>query len=124
MHDLPCPFCDKFALQNETWIADWDPTPVGLGHMKLMPRQHGADLFNLTPREELDFWELLRRTKKYLDSSMGKHKPDGYNLGINWGDAAGQTIAHLHVHLIPRYKGDVENPRGGIRNFMPNLVSW
>jgi len=92
--------------------------------MKLMPKRHGADLFDLTPAEELDFWELLRRAKAYLDVSMGKHKPEGYNLGINYGEAAGQTIRHLHIHLIPRYKGDIENPRGGIRNFMPNLVNW
>ena len=124
MKDRPCPFCDYNELNNETWFVAWEPFPIGVGHIKLMPYRHDATLFTLTEQEQADFFELLERTKKYIDSSMGEHKPDGYNLGVNCGEAAGQTIQHLHVHLIPRYQGDVENPRGGVRNIKPALVSW
>ncbi len=124
MKDRPCPFCDYQNLKNKTWFVAWEPFPVGIGHMKLMPFRHNATLFDLTVKEERDFWELLKRVKDYLDLSMGEHKPDGYNLGVNQGEAVGQTICHLHVHLIPRYKGDIENPRGGIRNIKPPLVKW
>lgn len=124
MKDKPCPFCDYVDLKNESWFVAWEPFPVGIGHMKLMPFRHDATLFALTEKEEKDFWELLKQAKDYLDKSMGEHKPDGYNLGVNQGEVAGQTIQHLHVHLIPRYKGDVANPRGGVRNIKPALVSW
>jgi len=124
MIDTPCPFCDFNQLSNRSWQVLWEPFPVGLGHVKIIPHRHEADLFNLTPEEQADFWKALEDTKRYLDSALGKHKPEGYNLGINHGEAAGQTIKHLHIHLIPRYKGDVENPRGGIRNFKKSLIDW
>jgi len=124
MKDTPCPFCDMDLLRNQSWYAHWEPFPVSIGHMKIMPFSHRATFFELTEREKLDFFELLERVKKYLDTSLGSHKPDGYNIGINIGEAAGQTIAHLHIHVIPRYKGDVEDPRGGVRNIKPALVSW
>ncbi len=119
-----CPFCDAFNLKNDNWTATWEPFPVGIGHMKIIPIRHEATLFTLTTEEKTDFWKLLEKVKEYLDTSMGSHKPDGYNIGINVGEAAGQTISHLHIHVIPRYKGDVENPRGGVRNIKPALVSW
>jgi len=121
-HD--CPFCNYFDLQNESWIAEWEPFPVGIGHVKLIPKRHDATMITLTVQEEMDFFELFKRTIDYLDTAFVKHKPDGYNLGINMGEVAGQTIGHLHVHIIPRYKGDVENPRGGVRNIKPALVGW
>ncbi|MBI2626872.1 MAG: HIT family protein [Parcubacteria group bacterium] len=119
-----CVLCFARELENETWFSAWEPFPVGIGHRKLMPKRHDADFFNLTDQEKVDFWDLLQKNKDYLNNSLGSHKPDGYNIGINYGEAAGQTIGHLHVHLIPRYKGDVENPRGGVRNIKPSLVSW
>ncbi len=124
MKDKPCPFCDFNKLRNESFFVHWEPFPVGIGHVKIMPFRHKTDIFNLTTEEATDLADIIKRTKKYLDVAMGEHKPDGYNIGINCGEAAGQTIAHLHIHVIPRYKGDVENPRGGVRNIKPPLVSW
>ena len=122
--DHACFLCDAIALQNNNWIAHWDPFPVNIGHMKIMPKRHITTPFELTPEEEKDFWDILKEVKEYLDNSLGSHKPDGYNVGINIGEAAGQTIPHLHIHVIPRYKGDVENPRGGVRNIKPPKISW
>ena len=120
----PCVLCQAIELKNESFAAQWEPFPVNIGHMKIMPLRHNANIFTLTENEEKDFWDILWKVKKYLDESLGSHKPDGYNIGINVGEAAGQTIEHLHIHVIPRYKGDVENPRGGVRNIKPALVHW
>lgn len=119
-----CVLCGSINLQNESFVALWEPFPVGVGHMKIIPIRHEATYFSLTEKEEKDYWDILKQVKEYLDFSLGQHKPDGYNIGINIGEAAGQTIEHLHIHVIPRYKGDVENPRGGVRNIKPPLVSW
>jgi len=119
-----CVLCQAIELKNKSFVAQWEPFPVNIGHMKIMPLRHGAAIFTFNEEEERDFWDILWKVKKYLDSSLGKHKPDGYNIGINVGESAGQTIEHLHIHVIPRYKGDVENPRGGVRNIKPALVSW
>ena len=124
MIDGHCVLCEAIRLRNDSWIAAWEPFPVNIGHMKIIPLRHDATLFDLAEKEEREFWLILKQAKEYLDSSLGSHRPDGYNLGVNIGEAAGQTIAHLHIHLIPRYKGDVENPRGGVRNIKPVLVSW
>ncbi len=119
-----CVLCKAIGLQNESFVAHWEPFPVGIGHMKIIPRRHDAEFYAFTGKEKEDFFELFERIKHYLDTSLGKNKPDGYNVGINIGEAAGQTIKHLHIHVIPRYTGDVENPRGGVRNLKPAKVSW
>lgn len=119
-----CPFCSFMELKNDSWMVMWEPFPVNIGHVKIIPARHEADLFSLTEKEQSDFWELFEKTKTYLDQAMGIHKPDGYNVGINYGGAAGQTIKHLHIHVIPRYNGDVENPRGGVRNIKEAIVKW
>ena len=119
-----CVLCGSLSLKNKSFVALWEPFPVNIGHMKIMPLRHNATLFTFTHEEGDDLWDILKKVKKYLDVSLGKHKPDGYNIGINIGEAAGQTIKHLHIHIIPRYKGDVENPRGGIRNIKQAVVSW
>ncbi|MBI4114684.1 MAG: HIT family protein [Candidatus Niyogibacteria bacterium] len=124
MEDNLCFLCEAMDLKNGSWVTAWEPFPVNIGHMKIIPLRHEATLFDLTEKEESDFWDILKRTKAYLDTSLGKHKPSGYNVGINIGEAAGQTIMHLHIHMIPRYEGDVDNPRGGIRNIKPPLISW
>lgn len=123
MKDKPCPFEEYFNLVNKSFVAAWEPFPISIGHMQIIPQSHETDIFNLTEKEAVNLADILKRAKQYLDSSLDSHKPDGYNIGVNIGEAAGQTIAHLHIHLIPRYKGDVENPRGGVRNIKPALVS-
>ena len=87
----------------------------------MLPRRHAASFFELTGKERQAILELLDRTKAVLDK---KYAPDGYNVGINDGVAAGQTVMHLHVHLIPRYKGDADDPRGGVRWIFPRKADY
>jgi diadenosine tetraphosphate (Ap4A) HIT family hydrolase len=84
----------------------------------LIPRRHITTFFELNRKERNDFFELLLEVREILQSQF---HPDGFNIGVNMGRAAGQTIAHLHVHVIPRYSGDVEHPEGGVRNVIPAL---
>jgi diadenosine tetraphosphate (Ap4A) HIT family hydrolase len=123
---MNCIFCDylrreKYIMENELAFAMYDNFPVNKGHMLVMPKRHYASYFDSTPEEIAAFNELIKRIKALLDFEL---KPDGYNIGINIGDAAGQTIFHLHIHIIPRYKGDVPNPRGGVRNLKQPLVEY
>jgi len=108
-------------MENELAFAVYDNYPVNMGHVLVMPKRHYASYFDSTPDEIQALNELINKMKELLDSEL---KPDGYNIGINVGEAAGQTIFHLHIHVIPRYYGDVENPRGGIRNFKKPLVEY
>jgi diadenosine tetraphosphate (Ap4A) HIT family hydrolase len=113
-----CPFCDVAAavLGNELAYVRFDKYPVTPGHLLILPRRHVANFFDTTAAEQAALWALLADAKRLLDE---RHAPDGYNVGINVGAAAGQTIMHVHVHLIPRYRGDIENPRGGVRGVIP-----
>lgn len=117
--DLPnCPFCrpDDILFENELAYVRPDKNPVNPGHLLIIPRRHVADFFLTTGAEKVALLSLLDEAKHYLD---GKQAPAGYNVGINVGEAAGQTIFHVHLHLIPRYHGDVQNPRGGVRGVIP-----
>ena len=113
-----CPFChpDGILLENALAYAKPDKYPVNPGHLLIIPKRHVADFFRTTEAEKTALLSLLDEAKHYLD---GKHAPAGYNVGINVGEAAGQTIMHVHLHLIPRYRGDIENPRGGVRGVIP-----
>jgi diadenosine tetraphosphate (Ap4A) HIT family hydrolase len=116
-----CPFCRRLAdgdllAENEAAAAFVDAFPLSPGHALIVPRRHEADLFALTAAEQDALWELLRSVQAALQE---RHRPDGYNVGVNIGDAGGQTVGHVHVHLIPRYAGDVDDPRGGIRWIIP-----
>ena len=84
--------------------------------MIVVPRRHVADFFDMSGAEQGSVVALLNRAKKLIDE---KHHPDGYNIGVNVGSAAGQNRMHVHVHLIPRYAGDVPDPRGGVRCVLP-----
>ena len=126
MNTNHCIFCDylknkKIIMENELAFAIYDTFPVNKGHMLVMPKRHFANFFDATTEEVSAFNDLLQKVKGLLD---GELKPDGYNIGINIGEAAGQTIFHLHIHLIPRYNGDVENPRGGVRKIKKPLVEY
>lgn len=121
-----CFFCksinDKdFELENEFAIARFDDFPVNKGHLEIVPKRHVKDWWRTTKEERIAIFDLLDEAKKIIDS---KYCPDGYNIGINSGEKAGQSIMHLHVHLIPRYDGDVPNPKGGVRGIIPDKQSY
>jgi diadenosine tetraphosphate (Ap4A) HIT family hydrolase len=116
-----CVFCempqDRVVDQNELCYAVWDKYPVTPGHLLVIPKRHAADYFKLSRPELNAAHFLLEEWKKHLQGSDPKVK--GFNVGINCGPAAGQTVSHCHVHLIPRREGDVENPAGGVRHLIP-----
>jgi diadenosine tetraphosphate (Ap4A) HIT family hydrolase len=116
--DLGCPFCSNRApvLQNALAFARFDQFPVSPGHLLVIPFRHISSYFDLTDDERDAMTRLVVETKELLDA---RHRPDGYNIGINVGEAAGQSVWHVHIHVIPRYTGDVPNPRGGVRGVIP-----
>ena len=119
---MSCIFCKylsskDYIAENELAFVIYDSFPVSKGHVLIIPKRHFAGYFDATPDEILSFYSLANKIKELLDD---EYKPDGYNIG----KAAGQTIFHLHIHMIPRYKGDVENPRGGIRKLKRPLVEY
>ncbi|KOA18068.1 AP-4-A phosphorylase [Clostridium homopropionicum DSM 5847] len=122
---MSCLFCnypkEKYIVENAFAFAIYDNFPVNEGHALIIPKRHFESFFEATEEEVKGIYKLLHEVKRNIDK---KYKPDGYNVGINVGEYGGQTIMHLHVHLIPRYKGDVENPRGGIRKFKKELVEY
>lgn len=116
-----CIFCDKIKEDNtlfETfeWIALFDEYPVSKGHTLLIPKEHFETYFDLPDKYLKSIDTTIKQAKKILDE---KFHPDWYNIGFNCGETAGQSIMHFHIHIIPRYKGDIENPRGGIRGVIP-----
>ena len=119
--NLSCIFCnmekEKIIIESEAAYAVFDIFPVSQGHMLIIPKKHIRDYFEAGQQEKKELWELVDRCKEYLDE---KYQPDAYNVGINCGEDAGQTVMHLHIHLIPRYKGDLINPRGGVRGVIPD----
>lgn len=122
---MECIFCnmekDKIIIENNYAFAIYDKYPVNLGHMLVIPKRHFANFFDANEKEMVAIYNLIRKCKEILDE---KYKPDGYNIGVNINEAAGQTIFHLHIHIIPRYERDVDDPRGGIRNLKPQLVPY
>ncbi len=121
-----CPFCsvqqDKIITQNSLTFTVRDTLPVSSGHTLILPKRHIASIFEATKDEVAALWAALQQARSGL---LQEFSPDGFNIGINDGLAAGQTILHLHVHLIPRYKGDMPDPRGGIRWIFPDkAVYW
>ena len=115
----PCLFCKDargVSLTNELAYSARDSYPVSPGHTLVVPRRHVASFFELTPEEINACMALINEERKLLDEEF---KPDGYNIGVNIGPAAGQSILHVHIHIIPRYEGDVENPQGGVRHVIP-----
>ena len=114
----PCLFCTPRGVtrQNLLAYATRDSYPVSPGHSLIIPFRHCPDFFDLTPAEMTACLELLVAERRGLD---GELEPRGYNIGVNVGSAAGQTIFHVHVHLIPRFEGDHPSPRGGVRQILP-----
>ncbi|MGI9192519.1 MAG: HIT family protein, partial [Chitinophagaceae bacterium] len=117
-----CPFCNPTAdrellLESETAYAIFDKFPVNQGHALIIPKKHTANYFELSIQEQQACFLLLNEVKEIITKQFN---PDGFNIGINVGEHAGQTVHHVHIHLIPRYAGDVEDPRGGVRGVIPN----
>ncbi len=121
----PCPFCslpaDRFVLESEHAVAIRDGFPVSPGHTLIIPRRHVASFFDVTDAERADLMSLLVAARDDLERQS---RPAGYNIGINDGVAAGQTVPHVHMHLIPRYEGDREDPRGGVRWVLPDKAAY
>ena len=115
--DNDCPFChikpEDILAEDEHCFAIYDKYPVSKGHALIITRRHVTDAFGLTPDERYSCWNLISDLKKTISA---EHNPDGWNIGMNCGQAAGQTVFHFHCHLIPRYEGDMEDPRGGVRH--------
>ena len=116
----PCPFCslsgERIVAEDELTITVRDICPVSPGHTLVIARRHVSSLFDLTADEAAALFRAVSRARLELD---GEHRPDGYNVGVNVGAAAGQSIWHVHVHVIPRYSGDTRSPRGGVRHSIP-----
>ena len=125
MDGLSCPFCAldvaRVIFSNEYGNVIRDGFPVSDGHTLIVPKRHIGSFFELEPAERDALLALLDEAKRELDESK---RPDGYNIGVNDGAPAGQTILHLHIHLIPRYIGDRADPRGGIRWIMPEKADY
>ena len=122
---VPCPFCqlppERLLLQNDWALVIRDGYPISPGHTLVIPRRHVGSFFDLTPDEHQGVLALLHAARQGLEEA---HAPAGYNIGINDGAAAGQTVPHLHVHLIPRYTGDQSDPRGGVRWIFPDKADY
>ena len=106
----------RILSQNKNFYSLYDTNPATKGHAIIISKRHVASAFELADEEVLDMHKCLKETERVIKKEF---KPDGYNIGINDGEVAGQTIFHLHVHLFPRYKGDSKNPAGGVRNMFP-----
>jgi diadenosine tetraphosphate (Ap4A) HIT family hydrolase len=123
---LNCVFCDRLTrgdlvAENDLAVAFPDAFPLSDGHCLIVPRRHEADFLALTEDEQAAIWALLPVVRSYIEAHR---TPDGYNIGINAGEAAGQTVAHAHLHMIPRYRADVPDPRGGIRWIIPTKARY
>ncbi len=118
-----CPFCRQkdVLLGNEFAYVIADVHPVNPGHLLVIPSRHVADFFETTPEEKLALFTLLDEARRHLET---KYSPDGYNMGVNVGEVAEQTAMHVHIHLIPRYRGDMPNPRGGVRGVIPEKQAY
>jgi len=122
-HD--CPFCrleaNRPRLESEFAVAFPDAFPVAEGHTLVVPKRHVAGLFDLPEEEQAAVWRLVAQVRASLLADL---RPDGFTVGVNDGPAAGQTVMHAHVHVIPRRHGDVADPRGGVRWVVPDKAAY
>ena len=125
MSESTCPFCtlpaNRIVLENFDGMVIDDGFPISPGHTLIIPRRHMGSFFDLSETERNSLLSLLEDAKRRLDKEF---RPDGYNIGINDGSVAGQTVPHLHIHLIPRFHGDREDPRGGVRWIIPEKADY
>lgn len=114
-----CPFCNvdrDRILESEHCFAIYDKYPVNSGHVLVISRRHVEDYFDLNEEEVAGLWEMVAELRLFLEDEF---HPQGFNVGFNVGEEAGQTIDHVHIHIIPRYTGDMDDPTGGVRHVIP-----
>lgn len=120
-----CIFCEltkeRIHYESDLWLVVRDGFPISPGHTLIIPKRHVRDFFEINEHEHCTLQSVINITKEQLDEEL---KPNGYNIGINCGEAAGQTVFHLHIHLIPRYKGDKDEPKGGVRWILPEKADY
>ena len=124
-----CPFCAilnksvprEIIASNDLAFCIADGYPITNGHALVIPRRHVASFFEATAEEHVALLALLDKARTVIN---GQFRPSSYNIGINDGPAAGQTVPHLHIHLIPRYEGDGDDPRGGVRWIIPEKADY
>jgi len=125
MTEPPCPFCtiDPTRILHESGLVRIlrDGFPVSPGHLLLVPRRHIVSWFDATPEEQQALTSAIAVARSLVEQ---EHQAHGYNVGMNLGEAAGQTVMHLHLHVIPRYRGDVASPRGGVRHVIPAKADY
>lgn len=118
-----CAFCElnTYKLENDLAFVIYDKYPVTKGHVLVIPKRHVADYFDTTEEEKRAMQQLAEEIREIQKEELS---PDGFNIGINCGEAAGQTIFHVHMHVIPRYKGDMDDPAGGVRGVIPEKQKY
>jgi len=120
-----CIFCspdsERVFIETDMWYAMWDAYAVSPGHALIIPRLHVEHWFDAPEQLQLELSKAIGMVQSRIESL---HEPDAYNVGFNAGAAAGQTIFHLHIHVIPRYTGDVDDPRGGVRAVIPGKANY
>src|SRR5208283_1484076 len=125
MADKKCPFCDvdpaRIYAENDVAFAIPDAFPIAEGHTLVVPKRHVASIFDLSEDEQAAVWRLLAQVRAKLSHDLNSND---FNIGVNDGEAAGQTVMHAHVHIIPRRKGDSPNPKGGIRWIKPEKAKY
>jgi diadenosine tetraphosphate (Ap4A) HIT family hydrolase len=124
MVGMDCIFCRvnrSILAETKLSLAFLDNFPVSKGHTLVIPKRHVVSLWKMTTEEYTDAFALVRHVKDVLQEQF---QPQGFNVGVNCGHEAGQSVFHAHIHLIPRYTGDVSNPRGGVRNIIPGKGNY
>ena len=126
MNQQICPFCalvlqKQYENESTRSVSFKDKYPVSPGHTLIIPKRHETDFSLLTQEEQADIWDLA---KIAIDEIKNTLNPAGFNIGVNINEAAGQTVGHAHMHVIPRYEGDMADPRGGIRRVIPDKADY
>ena len=116
--DIPS---ERIVYRGEHFFAIYDGYPVSPGHSLIVSNEIRATYFDLEKEELLELPDIIGAVKVLIEK---EHAPDGYNIGMNCGEIAGQTVMHFHCHVIPRYKGDMKNPRGGVRHVIPEKGNY
>jgi diadenosine tetraphosphate (Ap4A) HIT family hydrolase len=121
---MSCIFCQinrPILAETQLSYAFYDSFPISNGHSLVVPKRHVVSIWDMTSDEYTDAFNLVRTVKDLLQKEF---EPEGFNIGVNCGEAAGQTVFHAHIHIIPRFTGDVPNPRGGVRHIIPGKGNY